>query len=398
MGQKVPAPVINIGEFSEMTKADLRLARNTIYAKYGRIFKSKDLKEHFAKQDWYHERSDFKKSDLRQQDLDIVNLIQCWEEKTAVLLEEQADITGNGRYENCFVLYNKNKGTYSILVNDFSQEFDHFWGQNEDNQGLPSDWAELEVEVIDIDPEDFKQEIRVSQRFDDWEDPGTHNIILAFDNGVKISELSSANYDSGILTLNEDGTVTMQQSNCPEHTKEYRLEKGKLVQFDEEIGPTPPGGCAACFSGEALVSVSMTETKRIDALKRGDAILTYDNVTQNYHQTKVERVLNVYHENLVRIDIGATEFIVTDDHPFLSSNGWCSLAPEKTMERYGYTDVSLLSSDSKLVGLTANESMISNIERLDEGMMTYTISTLGNGTTFIVNGVVVGTESFNINL
>ncbi|GAB5418717.1 MAG: hypothetical protein Crog4KO_04740 [Crocinitomicaceae bacterium] len=398
MGQKVPAPVINIGEFSEMSKADLRLARNTIYAKYGRVFKSKDLKDHFAKQDWYHERADFKESDLRQQDLDIVNLIKCWEEKTKILLEEQVDITGNGSYENCFVLYNKNKGTYSILLNDFSQEFDHFWGQNEDNQGVPSDWAELEVEVIDIDPEDFKQEIRVSQRFDDWEDPGTHNVIVAFHDGVKVSELSSTDYDSGVLTLNGDGTVTMQQSNCPEHTKEFRLERGTLVQFDENIGPTPPGGCAACFSGDAQVATSMSTSKAINELQRGDIVLTYDETSQSYLETYVERILSVYHENLVRIEIGETELVVTDDHPFLTTKGWCSLYPEKTMERYGYQDVTLLSSGSELVGITANESMVSNIEPLDEGMMTYTISTLENGTTFIVNGVVVGTESFNINL
>lgn len=261
------------------------------------------------------------------------------------------------------MLYNKNKGTYSVVLNDFSQEFDHFWGQNKDNQRLPSDWVEIDVEIIDIDPEDFKQEVRISQRYADWEDPGTHNIIVAFDNGVKVTELSSTDYDAGILTLNEDGTVTMQQSNCPEHSKEYRLERGKLVQFDEKIGPTPPGGCAACFSGDAMVSISKTATKRIDALQRGDLILTYDRASQSYRETQVKRILSVYHENLVRIEFDHSELIVTDDHPFLTSNGWCSLNPKKTMDRYGYKDVDTLRADSELIGFETNKKTIRIIEK-----------------------------------
>ena len=395
MGQKIAAPMINMGELSEMSKADLRLARNTLFAKYGRIFKSKDLKEHFAKQDWYQQRPGFKQSDMNEQDASLVRLVQSWEEKTDILLKEKADITGNGSYEDCHVLYNKNKGTYTIIVNDFSQEFDHFWGQSDDPNGLPSDWAKIQAEIIDIDPEDFKQEVRVSQRYDDWEDPGTHNVIVAFNDGVQVTELSSTDYDAGILTLNEDGTVTMQQSNCPEHTKDYRLEKGKLVLFDETIGPTPPGGCAACFSGDAMVAITPNDSKRIDELKRGDVVLTYDRTSQSYQETRVERILEVYHENLVKIEFGDAELVVTDDHPFLTTEGWCSLNPEKTMNRYEYIDVRLLNTTSKLIGLESEKTAILNIQKLNQGMITYTISTLENGTNFIVNGVVVGTESPN---
>ena len=393
LGQKVPAPMINIGEFSEMSKADLRLARNTVFAKYGRIFKSKDLKEHFAKQDWYNENPSFKQSDMSDQDVDLVKLIQRWEEKTSILLEEQADITGNGSYENCFVLYNKNKGTYSIVINDFSQEFDHFWGQADDSQGLPSDWTEINAQIVDIESEDVKQEGLVSQRYDDWEDPGTHNVVVAFDNGVQVTELSSTDYDSGILTLNEDGTVTMQQSNCPEHTKDYRLEKGKLVMFDETIGPTPRGGCAACFSGESLVATSVGNSKRIEDLKRGDYVLTYNQKTKAYSQTRVKRILTVYHNNLVEINLNNQSIVVTDDHPFLTDEGWASLNPTLTESRYGYDNVQLLTTKSKLIGLNSISSQIEEINSINQGMMTYTISTVEFGNTFIIHGVVVGTET-----
>ena len=38
---------------STMSKSDLRLLRNTIFALYGVHFKSEDLSKHFAKEVWY---------------------------------------------------------------------------------------------------------------------------------------------------------------------------------------------------------------------------------------------------------------------------------------------------------------------------------------------------------
>lgn len=393
LGQKTKAPIINITKFSKMSKEDLRLARNTVFAKYGRVFKSKDLKDHFAKQDWYNANPGFRESNMKQQDVDIVNLIQRWEEKTDIVLQERADITGNGSYEDCFVLYNKNKGTYAVIVNDFSKEFDHFWGQNKENQGAPEDWTKIEARIIDIDVEDFKQEILISQRYDDWEDPGTQNIVIAFDDGVQITELSSTDYDAGRLEIDGDGEVMMNYSNCPEHSKFFMLNKGKLVQTDEKVSPPPPGGCAACFSGESQVSISLHETKRIEELQRGDLILTFDSSSNTYHQTEVERVLRVYHSSLYNVNIGESTITVTEDHPFLTKDGWCSLEPAKTMERYGYTDVKLLKEGTELIHQDETAISVESIEKGSEGMMTYTISTLENGNNFIVNGVVVGTES-----
>lgn len=399
LGQKVPAPVINIGEFAKMNNADLRLARNTVFAKYGRIFKSKDLKEHFAKQDWYTPNPRFKETNLSKQDKDLVRLISSWEGKTDVLLKEQADITGNGSYEYCYVLYNKNKGTYTVIINDFSQEFDHFWGQHKDDQKAPADWTEITTEIVDIDPEDFMQEVRISQRYDDWEDPGTHNVIVAFDKkkGVQITEIGSTDYDAGTLTFNQNGTVTMQQSNCPVHTKEYQLKNGTLEMVDETILPPPPGGCAACFSGDSRVATSINESKRIDQLQRGDRILSFDPSSQSYFETSVKRILTVYHDDLIQVSFGKERIITTKDHPFLTTDGWASFAPETTMERYGYQEVKQLKKGTMLVGTTA-PIKIAGITTTDEGMLTYTISTLESGNNFVINGVVVGTETITQNL
>ena len=53
----------------------LRLLRNEIFARKGRQFKSKDLKEYFSKQPWYKERSDYNDKLLSEVDKQNVSLI-----------------------------------------------------------------------------------------------------------------------------------------------------------------------------------------------------------------------------------------------------------------------------------------------------------------------------------
>jgi hypothetical protein len=155
----------------------------------------------------------------------------------------------------------------------------------------------------------------------------------------------------------------------------------------------PPGGCAACFSGDALVSISKTETKPISKLKRGDLVLTYNSALKTFEQTEVKRILSVYHDNLYGLNIGDEVITVTEDHPFLSEKGWCSLAPEKTMKRYGYENVSKLEIGTNLIHQDGDVAIVQGVDKHQEGQMTYTISTLANGTNFVVEGIVVGTET-----
>ncbi|GAB5487052.1 MAG: hypothetical protein Pars2KO_06220 [Parasphingorhabdus sp.] len=49
--------IINPGELSSLSKAELRLARNEIFARKGRIFQSADLTAHFSRFDWYRPTS-----------------------------------------------------------------------------------------------------------------------------------------------------------------------------------------------------------------------------------------------------------------------------------------------------------------------------------------------------
>jgi hypothetical protein len=50
---------LTLAELRQLSLRDLRLLRNTIYAKRGRTFKSQILRDHFSGMDWYKPREDY---------------------------------------------------------------------------------------------------------------------------------------------------------------------------------------------------------------------------------------------------------------------------------------------------------------------------------------------------
>ena len=67
------------GTMKVFSKEDLRILRNTIYAKYGYIFKSKDLNDIFSKTEWYTPKEYFNESSFSHLDdcfLEIIKLLE----------------------------------------------------------------------------------------------------------------------------------------------------------------------------------------------------------------------------------------------------------------------------------------------------------------------------------
>lgn len=62
-------------DVSNLSKKDLRIVRNLVYAKHGYAFKSDDLKNIFEKFNWYKINPNFKNSDLSAEELSLVNKI-----------------------------------------------------------------------------------------------------------------------------------------------------------------------------------------------------------------------------------------------------------------------------------------------------------------------------------
>jgi len=70
-------------ELEGKSKKELRLMRNEIFARYGRIFKSKDLTQHFSAQSWYSPQHKDVEKMLTEIDRKNVALIQSFEQKTS---------------------------------------------------------------------------------------------------------------------------------------------------------------------------------------------------------------------------------------------------------------------------------------------------------------------------
>jgi hypothetical protein len=80
----VAAPVgqpatMSMSDLTDMSKADLRVARNEIFARHGRGFSSEDLQAHFGGQDWYHVNADYSDDMLSDAQKAQVALIASFE-------------------------------------------------------------------------------------------------------------------------------------------------------------------------------------------------------------------------------------------------------------------------------------------------------------------------------
>ena len=68
-------------ELSSLTKKQLRIQRNLIFARYGYKFKSKDLSEYFSKFDWYNPLYNDVKKQLTENDKELITEITWLEDK-----------------------------------------------------------------------------------------------------------------------------------------------------------------------------------------------------------------------------------------------------------------------------------------------------------------------------
>ena len=65
--------------FSDSALKELRILRNEIYAKHGRIFESKDLKDYFGKYGWYRPTKNYSDAVLSKPEMEMVRRIAACE-------------------------------------------------------------------------------------------------------------------------------------------------------------------------------------------------------------------------------------------------------------------------------------------------------------------------------
>lgn len=66
-------------DLAGMTAQQLSYAKNEIYARHGRVFKSSELQDYFNEKDWYEENDDFKDEDLSKKEADNAEFIETYQ-------------------------------------------------------------------------------------------------------------------------------------------------------------------------------------------------------------------------------------------------------------------------------------------------------------------------------
>ena len=66
-------------DLAGMTAQQLSYAKNEIYARHGRVFKSSELQDSFNEKDWYEENDDFKDEDLSKKEAENTKFIAAYQ-------------------------------------------------------------------------------------------------------------------------------------------------------------------------------------------------------------------------------------------------------------------------------------------------------------------------------
>ena len=84
---------LGLEEVRQLSLRDLRLLRNTIYARRGRTFKSEILRDHFSGMEWYKPRADYSDKLLTANDVRNVALIRSVENELGGPLSDEDWLT-----------------------------------------------------------------------------------------------------------------------------------------------------------------------------------------------------------------------------------------------------------------------------------------------------------------
>jgi serine/threonine-protein kinase len=82
--------LLDKGDLAGIADADLRLLRNTVYARHGRIFDAPELQRYFSTRSWYRPRSEYKDADLTANDRANITMIKTAEGASSAPVDTSA--------------------------------------------------------------------------------------------------------------------------------------------------------------------------------------------------------------------------------------------------------------------------------------------------------------------
>lgn len=395
-------PIINYSELFTKSLQDLRIIRNSIYAKHGSRFTSADLQDYFDSQQWYIPIDSYSDSLLSESDLVTLELIKSIENIKGILWHSIIDLDGNGISDLCLLVEDENHSKASLFINDkkiiINNQYYNKMDLIDNKISLSNYWRELRVFLIDVDSTDDLKEIVLSQRFLDEEDPGFINLIITKnDKDIRTYNLSSNSYNSGTWSI-ADNKFIFLNSDCPFSYQIFEIIEGELNLVYDFIGEIPTYGCPACFTGDSKIKAIGGKEITLATLQVGDTIMSYNLITEKLFDVTVESIINVSHNSLVKLIFNHDTVTSTLDHPFyVLDKGWSSLYPEATSHNYdGYFSVGLYGIGDTFLRSDGSFAILQNLIFIDSIQRTYTITKLSSGNSYFVNDILVGVESLNL--
>lgn len=91
--------LLTLEELGDMSRRDLRILRNTVYARHGREFKSAVLQQWFSDKEWYRPNPDFDESQLTSIDKKNVRLIRSVEDSLGGPMSEHEQQLEDGWWD-----------------------------------------------------------------------------------------------------------------------------------------------------------------------------------------------------------------------------------------------------------------------------------------------------------
>jgi YARHG domain len=71
---------LDVGMLKDFSRRDLRILRNTVFARYGRPFKTNSMRTWFSRMEWYRENPKYSDKQLSKVDLENIKLIRSVED------------------------------------------------------------------------------------------------------------------------------------------------------------------------------------------------------------------------------------------------------------------------------------------------------------------------------
>jgi len=145
-----------------------------------------------------------------------------------------------------------------------------------------------------------------------------------------------------------------------------------------------------CFDGSTEIEMTNGIRKRIDQIRAGDEIVTFDIMSGKISKSIVELIGQAIHNNLVEIRVGAKQIIATSDHPFLTRDQkWVSASSSSI------TGVAKLIPGMEILTIengTIQWQKVTSIEVMHKNQITYAITKTSTNQPYLANGMLVAIE------